>query len=705
MLTDHVFSPSYASEADDLVEDLYLPAMREAVSYDRIAGFFSSSVLVVAWPALRRFVAAAGRIRLLCSPRLSEHDAQGLVSGYRAREETALAEQLRHELDMLLAEPALRDEARALTALIASGVIDVRLATVAEETEAGNRRMFHDKVGLFTDAAGNQVGFRGTFNETFSGLLGNVESVDVWTSWEDGKDLVRLADASKRFERLWNGEAPGVRVIRLPEATLEYIHELAKQIDQDGLLRELEVGSAKSLPTEDPWVIADRTLRAHQRRAVQAWRDNDGHGLLAHATASGKTTTGLFCIREALGQGLRPIVIVPSALLLDQWRSEIRELLGYRVLTCGGGDDKWRRGLVTAVLEDTGIDRVVVAVAATASSPEFLAQTRRFSASAFLVADEVHRLGSPQYRTVLESIPAAARLGLSATPERAGDAEGTRVILNYFGGIIDTYGIKEALADGMLAPYEYAVEFVHLNVDEQDRFEEFTRKIRRQAAIARGDAASEAASDRLKRLLIDRARVVKNAAAKPAKAADVLSRMYQQGDRWLVYCDNRAQVDIARASLRRAGIESWEYFRGMTGDADNTLRAFDSNGGVVVSIRCLDEGVDIPAADHALILASSRNPREHIQRRGRVLRRAEFKTVATLVDVLTLPQTLDSEDATVGTVVGEVARAMEFAELSLTMTAKVRVREKWIEMGLPLSELPQMQHAGVEDDSLEEEPE
>jgi len=360
------FAPSYSSDVDDLAKELYLPAMSSSVAYDRISGFFSSAVLVVAWPALRQFVEGnSGRIRVLCSPRLAAEDAEGIVFGYRARDEAQLAETLRHELESMLAEPHLRRPAHLLSALIASNVIDVRLATVTQSAGATNLRMFHDKVGIFTDAARNRVGFRGTFNETYLGLArdGNVESVDVWTSWEGGKDASRLDEAVARFETLWEGRSPGVEVVRLPDATLAQLKELARQVDLRSLLADFEVHRTPSLAEDEDWSLGRRTLRPHQRRAVEAWRRNSRRGLLAHATGSGKTVTALFCIREALQRGLRPIVVVPSKLLLEQWDDEVRSVLGIRTVLCGGGHNRWRDGLVRAALGDDQ-DRVVIAVAA-----------------------------------------------------------------------------------------------------------------------------------------------------------------------------------------------------------------------------------------------------------------------------------------------------------------------------------------------------
>lgn len=700
MLSDLRFEPDYASEEDDILASFYLPAMAESIRYDRITGFFASTVFTLAWPSLRRFVQTnEGRIRLLCSPRLTEPDAEGIVSGYRARTESELADELRSELQSLLAEPHLSRSALLLSCLIADGTLEVRLATVTAVADARSRRMVHDKVGLFADADGNRVGFRGTFNETFLGLSaqGNIESVDVWTSWDTGKDLQRLTDAEHRFKRIWDGEAPGITVTQLPAATLDEIRELAHTVSTDSLLAELEIATAPSVEPADEWMLAGRLLRPHQQEAVRAWRSNNCVGVVAHATGAGKTVTGMFCIREALQRGFHPIVIVPSALLLEQWDAEIRQTLDVRTILCGAGNDAWRAGHVRTALTDEA-HRVVIAVANSAASPDFLRQVKNRTDNVMVLADEAHRLGSPEYRQLLDALPTPARLGLSATPERAGDPDGTAALFHYFDRTVDVFGIREAIGAGILTSYEYHPTFVELREEEQEQFDKLTARIRRLVAMSSGSKEPTDASH-LKHLLIARSRIIKNAAEKPATAAALLQDRYRPGHRWLVYCDNQTQVNEVRQSLADRGIGSWEYYRGMPGDAANTLRAFSINGGIVVSIRCLDEGVDIPASDHALILASSRNPREHIQRRGRVLRRYPFKTVASLHDIITVPRDFDHTDSTIGTITGEMARALEFASWSLTRTAENVIREKWVSMGLELDSLPGAQAAGLEDDS------
>lgn len=698
----------YTSDVDDIATDFYNPCLREASSYDRITGFFSSTVFHLTHPALNVFVTENdGQMRLLCSPRLSGPDADNLLYGYAAREDSELVDVLRAELTHLLASPRAAT-ARLLAALVAAGRLDIKLARVAATASMSNKRMFHDKVGLFTDAAGDTVGFRGSLNESFLGLSpeGNIESVDVWPSWEGGRDAERVRNAVARFNRLWAGEVAGVTVAALPEEIQQELERVAEDVDLEAMLRDL-AGGKIGTTTAAPPAVGGIELRIHQREAVRAWESHQHRGLLAHATGAGKTISGLYCAQVALQRGLVPVILVPSRLLLQQWADQVSELLGARLVLAGGGHDRWNRsGAVRAAVESSRPERpyAVIAVLNSATSAAFRAQLRPVMNKAFVIADEAHRLGSPESRTILEWLDAPWRLGLSATPERANDPDGTGAIFDYFGGIIHRYSLKDALDDGVLAPYVYHPSWVGLTDDEQERWERLTAEIRRRYAIVQAPNAKPHTQDQLRHKLIERARIAKGAARKIPKAADLIVEHYRpdRGQKWLVYCDNQSQLAQLREALDARGVRSWEYHRQMQGDAEATLKLFDVSGGIVVAIKCLDEGVDIPAATHAIILASSRNPREFIQRRGRVLRRSPHKTVATLLDVLVLPGTIDQDDPSRPLAVGELARALQFAALGIGQGAVSRLEDKWVAMGLPLAELDQVRPAGVEVDSDDE---
>jgi superfamily II DNA or RNA helicase len=337
----------------------------------------------------------------------------------------------------------------------------------------------------------------------------------------------------------------------------------------------------------------------------------------------------------------------------------------------------------------------------TARSAEFIRRVRGGD-HLLLVADEVHRTGSTENRQLFQ-ITAGARLGLSATPRRYGDPEGTAAIFSYFGGRVgDVFTLRDAIAAKRLCPYEYHSHLINLDEHETDKWAIETKKIQRLLArnapgdqsVTLGDMPSE-----LKMLLIQRARIAKQASKKIALAVKILTEHFQAGQSWLVYCDDSSQLSAVKAGLNFKKLPVNEYHTGMAGDPDQTLRWYRRHGGILVSIKCLDEGVDIPEVSHALILASSQNPREYIQRRGRVLRvppPPTTKTVAVVHDALVITPSLEQEKEQLSLVKSEIARALEFAEGALNRDAKTRLLELAVNLGLDIA---QVAETGLEEDA------
>jgi superfamily II DNA or RNA helicase len=707
MLREGNSPPQMSKGADDIARDFYLPCMASAVRYDRVAGYFTSGAFLVAWPALRQFVERGGRIRLICSPALTQADVDGLVLGYAARDEVELAAELIKELHTALADGRLSRPARALAGLVADGIIDVRIAFLNVDAPAGTKRIFHDKVGVFRDTRGDRVGFRGTMNETYLGLAadGNLDSIDIFPSWVGGRDAERLVDAETRFEALWANEVPYARVVPFPAVARRELERIAAETPWELIADELAAGSSeKEVPPGDNG--GRRKLRDHQKAGLDAWLSAGRRGILEHATGSGKTTTALAAARASLQVPEPVLILVPSEILLAQWEREITEQLGDLspgILLCGAGHDEWRTDNVLRPWLRHGLEepRIVVAVVNTASSLDFLSRVRG-TPRLLVIADEVHRLGSPTFGKVL-GIDASARLGLSATVIRAGDAQGTSQVLEYFGGVVHSYTLADAIRDRLLTPYIYSPHSVELDAAEEAEWTTMTERLRRRfARAAAGGTADDAlADDGVKMLLIQRARIAKGAAGKVGLARQVLAEHLHPGEQWLVYCDNRAQLGNVRDGLRAEGIESIEYHSAMEGDHRASLREFDVNGGVVVAIHCLDEGVDIPSASHTLILASSRNPREFIQRRGRVLRLHRDKPLAHVHDALVVPgaHTSSSQELFSGMIWGELARAAEFARTASNPDAATRLERICIELGLDVERLAEL---GFEDDAPDE---
>jgi len=637
---------SYHKGRDDIANDFYLPAMRHATKYDRAVGYFRSAAFIIAWPALREFVSNGGRIRILCSQVLSAEDIEALDEGYEARLDEKIAARLRDEVATLLEDETMSEPARVLAALVAIEVIEFKIAILYPLPGAAPTRIFHDKLGILRDAQGSVVIFKGSMNETWSGLAedGNLESIDVACSWLGGRDQKRTIEESTYFEELWTSTYPGLDVRPFPDTAREELVSAADtdwESTVDRLLRSRAEASA--VLGEVRADARGRTLRPHQAAGLAAWRANARRGILAFATGAGKTFTALDAIRESLTKFDEvPLVVVPDKTLFSQWFVELSAAVGpldARILRVGAGFDAWRDVLRDWTVPDGR--RVVLGTMQTVRSEAFRSQVTRGS-HLFLVADEVHRLGSTANRRLLDESLFGPRLGLSATPERAGDESGTSAILDFFGGVLEPrYTLADAVRDRVLTPYFYRPRTVPLSETEVADWRRLSRQIA-QMHSQTGDGAGN--GTQIDKLLFARAHIVKRAAAKVGLAVEVVNETYRHGQRWIIYCDDQVQLGEVTTALADANHTAMPFHSAMEGDREETLRWLDRFGGIVVSIKCLDEGVDIPSVTNALILASSKNPREFVQRRGRILRRAKDKTLAFVYDAIVMPPDSTKDD-------------------------------------------------------------
>ncbi|SFQ94428.1 Superfamily II DNA or RNA helicase [Poseidonocella sedimentorum] len=709
-LSSYNFGRSYHKPADDLAQDFYLPALEASVSYDRAVGFFSSTIFIIAWSSLKAFAKNGGKMRLICSPILSEGDHEALREGYSRKLEESTSQSLCQSFQDLLDNDTFHKPAVVLASLVAEGIIDCKIAWIGKDLSGRPRRLFHDKLGILTDKVGNKIAFKGSMNETWPALSqdGNLESVDVFASWRDEGEQARVSDEANYFDQLWDNAYPGVEVHPFPETARNKIISSAEAGHWPELVDEicLELEEAARW-SPDASRMGGRKPRPHQIQALDEWERQGRRGVFKHATGSGKTFTALCAIGDALSRNEVPLILVPGELLLDQWLEEIKgtfEGSNLAIMVCGGGHNKWRKNnnLRRWTRSNHTTPRAVLSTIQTASGSEFLSQISQ-GEHIFLVADEVHRLGATKAQNILTTV-VGPRLGLSATPERAGDPTGTKAIFDYFGPIVPpVFGLKEAIAAKALTPYFYNVHTVRLTSDEGDQWRSYSKRIQRVYAriLSGGDEEGVNLSRQLQNLLIQRARIVKSAEGKTELAAQVLKENFSDGQRWIVYCDDQSQMHEVTSSAKSGGLKSvFEYHSEMEGDKQETLKFFSERGGIVVSIRCLDEGVDIPSVTHALILASSKNPREFVQRRGRVLRRHAQKNFAHLHDVLVLPETDDEDQPEVSFLKGELARAIEFGSNAQNPAAVFDLKRIAAQAGVAWEDLTTV---GFEDDEEEAE--
>ncbi len=191
-LNDYEFKSSYNKLEDDVSADFYMPCMRESTRYDRISGYFGSTVYIVAWDALKEFINNGGKMRIVCSPFLSDEDQSAITQGVLAKEDEIIRDAMIEETNDILNEPILEKPSRLLACLIASGIIEIKIAIVRNGTDSKALKLYHDKAGVFYDSLGNRVGFRGSFNETFKGLSndGNI-GYCIWQFYSSLTKCVR----------------------------------------------------------------------------------------------------------------------------------------------------------------------------------------------------------------------------------------------------------------------------------------------------------------------------------------------------------------------------------------------------------------------------------------------------------------------------------------------------------------------------------
>lgn len=680
------FSTEYRTGEIDPVAGFYRPCLLNACEYKRAVGYFRSSIYLIVGSATVEFARRGGKIRLICSPSLTLEDIESIEAGYEARGSN-IEKIMEAEIDRLLASENTTYRTRVLATLITVGALDIRLAIRPEA-----HGIYHEKIGIFRDAYGNMVSFLGSANETWNGWhnRGNHEAIEVFCGWRGGAEAERVSRHNKYFERLWEGTVAGVEIVTFPEA--------AKQRLEMASLGEIDDVDTSAL-SESP---SKRSALPHQSAAIEAWKAAGCRGVFEHATGSGKTFTALLAVRDHISKGLPALILVPSSLLLDQWAAEVRdELPEAALLLAGSGHDRWKRPRRLRSLTDPSPEfgpRVILSTMQTAATDEFLMGVKGGSHLMF-VADEVHQIGSP-YNARALTIDSGPRLGLSATPNRYGDPEGTARIFAFFGPIIPPpITLQDAIRAGRLVEYEYHPHPVHLTATEADRWKDFTRRIFLEMTKAKEDATgSRPLSDKAKMLLIQRSRIAKKALGKIALAVDTLRYGYKTGQRWLVYCEDSDQLKNVLEALSGVGLSPVEYHTGMAGDRAATLAWFRSFGGILVSIKCLDEGIDIPAVDHALILASSQNPRQFIQRRGRVLRSTHEKHIAVIHDAIVVPVSLEDEPEQLSLLKSEFLRAMEFAESAINKNAGAELRAMATAMGISPAARGEI---GIEEDENE----
>jgi superfamily II DNA or RNA helicase len=638
----------YRTSTDSLIRDFYLPCLSSAAQYDRAVGFFSSSMLIEAAFGLSGLIRNKGRMRLLIGHPLDDDDWNAVKKGMSL---AGIRNQIEKDLALIL-ERAGGDRSvhslELLSWMVATHSIEIRFAF----RKAG---MYHEKIGVLTDGESNHIVFHGSANESANALLPtrNFESLAVYPSWKPEVFSEYGAPFMHGFASLWDNLTPDVYSVGVPsefyEKLLQYRAQehLPPDLTYEAILFQppLGVEEQPSLPYL-PSTLAGQAykLRSHQEMALSRWSANSYNGIFALATGSGKTVTALHAATRFSAQSypLVLVVAVPYQILAEQWAQVMRRF-GMQAIKAFYSRDQWKPALdqaLSAFLAGASKFLAVVVVNDTLSSEAFQSCLSLVPPSSlFFVGDECHHHSATDWLT---RIPPGAKfkLGMSATPWNPGQADSKRVLEKIYGPVVATYGLADALQDGVLCQYAYYWVPCAFDDDEQEEYERLTSNIASLIAQdpGRGNPRIQTA---IQALFSTRARLLGSLRDKTRQ----LQRLLDLADiepHTLFYCGegthpidggNRT-VDETLAFLDRSGWKTSRITAAETAsERERILGCFDEGIiDAIVAIRVLDEGFDIPSCRTAFILASSTSHRQYVQRRGRVLRQSPGKSHATIYD-------------------------------------------------------------------------
>ncbi len=696
-------------------ERFFNDGLKNSTEFDLKLGYFSSAAISVLAEGFATFISKGGYMRLIINHIVSKKDKETINDGVMGNvidcADLSNFQYLKSTFDEYQEQFF-----RCLAYMISKKRIDIRIIK-----PRGQKGIAHTKTGQFRD--GDSItAFTGSANFTISGLFNNIENISIDRS--DSVDVMvqkRIAKQRKDFDAIMSGEKKGIEYLS-PKDLVEAIStnygdsDIEELLDVEEKLKEYKRGK-KADNLQNQWMAAEERTeiephfpyptgpREYQKKAFDSWKKSQC-GLFNMATGTGKTLTSLNCLLQIYKQFgyYKAIIIVPSVTLFEQWEKECRKFDFQHVVKVCSKNKDWKGEIDRLTMKEnfnptnSPVNYVVISTYASFARDNVFHDLMSLSKKCLLIADEAHNMGSKRILDRIDSVGERfkRRIGLSATPERQFDEKGNKELRRFFNSedkYTFVFSMEEAIKNKFLCEYYYFPHVVRLCDDEMYEYMNISEKL---GKIYRYNGGYLDLDDEIVRaLLLKRRRIIHKARNKQDAFKNIIEERYKEKGNLkytLVYVpeglkpDSIADVydnsDVVEDDMEADKLID-EYTQiVMNVSNTTTVRKFVSgqknreailedfeNGDleVLTSMKCLDEGVDVPRSELAIFCASTGNPRQFIQRRGRILRTHKEKKYAYIHDLVVVPDIgADCVDYDMERklILSELKRVRDFASLS-----------------------------------------
>jgi superfamily II DNA or RNA helicase len=670
----------YKTGSENEPLQFYLNGLSNSNEFQLLLGYFSSAAINLLSVGFAMFISKGGKMRMVINHLLSEKDKEAIQKAENLEDSKNV-----FDLTDVVSLGKVLDEYdthffECLAYLIAEKRIEIKVI----KPKSG-KGIAHYKSGVFSDGE-DFVGYKASCNFTLFGLSENLEELEAFLSWENGRSNKLIKKQLKIIESYFKEEDDDVEYISANEIEVAIRDKYGKKSIEELVVQEEELMKMKmslvknrklkdtilklfndiDIARRNPKFPNNGQPRDYQNAAYQNWVAKNYSGVFAMATGTGKTITAMNCVLNEFQKTktYKAIILVPTLVLVEQWKSEAKNFNFSNIITVSSKNASWKQAITELKTKESfGVSNsyIVIATYKSFTSDKFQEFVKDLKGDEIFIADEAHNIGAGNVKSKLFQLKIKKRIALSATPKRAYDLEGTREIEAFF---TDTepytynFSMERAIEENILCKYYYFPTLVSLQEDEMKEYNEISLRIARLFSKV---AQDESVKKQYENLLMQRKAIIHKAKNKFDAFKEIVGSIIKSvgGLKFsLVYApegyhsddefveeefpdlENDSRIIDFYSNIVRSISPNTHVaqYTSESEDKENLLRSFENGKiDVLLSMKCLDEGVDIPRTEQAIFCSSTGNPRQFIQRRGRILRRHPAKKFARIFDLVVIP--------------------------------------------------------------------